>query len=141
MDKLMTTEILDAWLNLWNGDLSIAPRLLTPDFHLHAALVGGGDMSDLKGPDGLTGWISQIRAACDVTYAVQVGPITQGDMLAVRWTCTGTYRGGFPGATAEIGTPIDFTGTDVLRIADGRLAEYWVNSDMHVLLAQLKVAV
>lgn len=39
-----------------------------------------------------------------------------------------------------IGTPVAFTGTDVLRIADGRLAEYWVNSDIHVLLADLQVS-
>jgi hypothetical protein len=30
-------------------------------------------------------------------------------------------------------------GTDLLRIEDHRSAEYWVNSDVHVLLAQLAV--
>lgn len=136
----MTTAIIDAWLNLWNGDLSIAPTLVTPDFHLHAATTDGSDLSTLKGPEGLAGWIAQIRAACDVTYAVEVGPIAEANLLAVRWTCTGTYLGGFPGAKAAPGTPIAFTGTDILRVADGRLAEYWVNSDMHVLLSQLQVA-
>jgi hypothetical protein len=100
----------------------------------------GSDLSALKGPDGLAGWIGGIRAAFGVTYAVEVGPIMQDDLIAVRWTCTGSYLGDFPGATAEPGSPIAFTGTDVLRIADGRIAEYWVNSDIHVMLAQLKMA-
>ena len=51
----------------------------------------------------------------------------------------GHYGGGFPGATAPVGTPIGFTGTDLLRAQDGLLAEYWVNSDIHVLLTQLQI--
>jgi hypothetical protein len=100
----------------------------------------GSNLSALKGPDGLTGWVAQIRAAFDVTYAVEVGPIMQDDLIAVRWICSGPYNGGFPGATAEPGSPIAFAGTDMLRIEDGRIAEYWVNSDIHVMLAQLKMA-
>jgi hypothetical protein len=50
-----------------------------------------------------------------------------------------TTAPGMPGATAPIGTRVDFTGTDTLRVQHGRLAEYWVNSDVHVLLAQLQV--
>ncbi|GAB2575196.1 hypothetical protein Aab01nite_14690 [Paractinoplanes abujensis] len=140
----MTTnvsELVDGWLRLWNGELDRAAGLLTPDFRVHAALMGGGDGSALSGPEGLAGWIAQTRAAfTSLTFAVEVGPIAQDDLLAVRWTATGTYGGGFPGATAEPGTPIAFTGTDTLRIAGDRLAEYWVNSDIHVLFAQLEVS-
>jgi hypothetical protein len=137
----MTTKIIDAWLNLWNGDLAVAAELVTPDFRVHAANADGGDLSALRGPEGLTGWIGQIRAGFDVTYAVEVGPISQDDLIAVRWMCTGAYLGGFPGATAEPGSPIAFAGTDILRLDGDRIAEYWVNSDIHVLLAQLTATV
>jgi predicted ester cyclase len=35
--------------------------------------------------------------------------------------------------------PISFTGVDFLRVAGGKFAEYWIKSDMHVLMAQLRV--
>ena len=35
------------------------------------------------------------------------------------------------------GARVDFTGNDVFRIDDGLLAEYWLNSDVHVMVAQL----
>lgn len=70
----------------------------------------------MAGPQGLIGWIPQTRAA--VPKAVTPG---------------------IPGATAPAGTPVAFTGTDVLGVLEGKLAEYWVGSDMHVLSAQLQV--
>ncbi len=66
--------------------------------------------------------------------------MVQDDHIALRWIAEGTYGGGFPGATAPIGTPVAFTGTDLLRVEDGRFVEYWVNSDIHVLLRQLRVS-
>ena len=139
----MTTnvsELVDGWLHLWNGDLGRAREVVAPDFRVHAAMMDGGDGSAVSGPDGLAGWIGQTRAAFpDLTFAIEVGPIAQDEMLALRWTATGTYAGGFPGATADPGTTLAFTGVDILRIDGGRFAEYWVNSDIHVLLATLRV--
>ena len=77
--------------------------------------------------------------APDLRFTVQVGPIVDGDRIALRWRAVGSYAGGMPGAAAPIGTPVDFTGTDLLRVRRGRIAEYWVNTDVHVLLAQLQV--
>jgi hypothetical protein len=47
------------------------------------------------------------------------------------------YAGGMPTATAAPRSQVDFTGTDVFRIHNGLLAEYWLNSDVHVMVAQL----
>ncbi|WP_066947208.1 ester cyclase [Streptomyces lushanensis] len=136
----MTTKLVDGWLHLWNGELERAADLVTPGFRVHAAMMDGGDGSAVSGPDALAGWIAQTRAAfSELTFRVEVGPIVQDELLALRWSVKGTYGGGFPAATAEPGTPIEFTGTDLLRVEDGRFTEYWVNSDIHVLLSQLKV--
>lgn len=126
------------WLALWNGDYSRAADCISPDFTVHAAMLDGGDGSAVRGPDGLVEWIKQTRAAfTELVFGVEVGPISEDHHLAVRWIATGVYGGGFPGATAPAGTAIRFTGTDLLRFHNGRIAEYWVNSDLHVLLAQL----
>lgn len=128
------------WLKLWNGDYSAAEKFISPDFRVHAAMLDGSDGSNAAGPQGIVGWVSQTRAAVpDLHFAIEVGPIIQDDRLALRWNAAGHYRGGFPGATAPVGTQIAFTGTDLLRAQDSLLAEYWVNSDIHVLLAQLQI--
>jgi predicted ester cyclase len=133
-------NLISEWLQLWNGDLDRAAEIVTPTFRLHAAMLDGSSDSDVSGSDGLAAWIAQTRAAFStLTFTIEVGPIAQDDLTALRWIATGTYGGGFPGATADIGTPIEFTGVDFLRLVDGRIDEYWVNSDIHVLLAQLKV--
>jgi predicted ester cyclase len=133
-------ELVGAWLKLWNGDYSQADHLIASDFRMHAAMLDGGDGSALKGPQGLVGWITQTRAAIpDLQFSVQVGPIIEGDRIAVRWSAQGIYQGGFPGAAAPPGTAVAFTGADFLRVKDGRLVEYWVNSDTLLLVTQLRV--
>jgi predicted ester cyclase len=100
--------------------------------------MDGGD--GLLGRPALVEWIKQLRAAfSELKFAIEVGPIVQDEHIALRWIATGAYGGGFPGATAPVGAKIEFTGTDTLRVEDGKLAEYWLNSDVHVLLAQLGV--
>ena len=45
-----------------------------------------------------------------------------------------------PGTPADsIGRKINFTGTDTLRIAGGRLAEYWANADSLLFIQQLGI--
>jgi predicted ester cyclase len=70
------------------------------------------------------------RCPPDLSFAIEVGPITNDEHLVVRWKAQGTYHAGFPGAPAEaIGRHVSFTGTDILGTADGKLAEYWANTD------------
>ncbi|MFJ8547266.1 ester cyclase [Streptomyces sp. NPDC093586] len=131
-------SMLDTWLRLWNGDYTQAPDIISPDFKVHAALLDGGDGSSVRGADGLVAWISQTRAAFpDLRFTLQIDPLVAGHRASVRWTATGTYAGGFPGATAQPGTTVTFTGTDTLRIKDGKFVEYWLNSDTLQLLNQL----
>ncbi|WP_306796195.1 ester cyclase [Nocardia sp. XZ_19_369] len=133
-------DLLAGWMSLWNGDYALAHQIVAPDFRLHAALLGGGDGSAVHGPESLVDWIAQTRAAfTELVFSVEVGPIVERDHLALRWVAVGTYHAGFPGATAPSGTAVRFTGTDILRLTQDRIAEYWVNSDMHVLLATLGV--
>ncbi|MFD9511724.1 ester cyclase [Streptomyces mirabilis] len=131
--------MLDAWLRLWNGDFAQAPGIISPGFRVHAALLDGGDGSSIRGVDGLVAWIGQTRAAFpDLRFTSEVPPLVDGRYASVRWTATGTYAGGFPGAKAQPGTVVTFTGTDTLRMRDGKFAEYWVNTDTLSLLTQLQ---
>lgn len=127
------------WADVWNGDYTHAHAIVAPEFRVHTVLLGGGDESAVRGADGLVEWIGQLRGAIpDLLFTIEVGPLADGDLVSGRWTATGTYAGGFPGATAEPGTVITFTGTDTLRMEAGRFVEYWLNSDSLSLLTQLK---
>ena len=52
----------------------------------------------------------------------------------IRWTLLGTAK------TEAGGIPIVFTGIDIFRVADGRLAELWQNTDDLGLETQLAAA-
>ena len=77
------------------------------------------------------------KALGEPAFTLEVGPIIDGNLICGRWHLQGQYAGGMPGATAAPGSRVDFTGTDILRIDNGLLAEYWLNSDVHVMAAQL----
>ncbi|MFQ1002366.1 ester cyclase [Modestobacter sp. SSW1-42] len=133
--------LVDGWLELWNGDYARAEGVVSPDVRVHAPMLDGGDGSAVRGPQGMVDWITQTRAtAPDLHFTVEVGPIVDGDRIALRWIAEGTYAGTVPGAAAPAGTPISFTGTDLLRIEDGQVAEYWLNADTLGLLTQLQVS-
>ncbi len=141
LDATAASGLLESWLRLWNGDDTRVEALIAPRFQLHAAMMDGGDGGAVDSPQALAAWIAQTRLAVpDLNFSVQVGPLVDGDYLAVRWLAEGTYAGGIPGARAPVGTPVNFTGTDLLRVERGQIAEYWVNSDTLLLLTQLQVS-
>lgn len=120
-------EIVQRWMALWNGDLGELETLIAPGIVVHAVLIGRADTSPLIGRDALRDWITMAQGMLPaIRFSIAVGPIADGDMIAVRW------RGQGPHGTADI----DFTGTDMLRIADGRIAELWTNADTMLMLEQ-----
>ncbi len=128
------------WIALWNGDLGRADRIIAADLKLHMTPLGGGDVASLASPAGMARWIGGLHAMItSLSFTVQVAPLYQGDMIAGRWLARGSYVGGFPGAKARPGTLIAFAGADFLRIADGKIAEYWLSADVLDLVGQLRV--
>lgn len=120
------------WIDMWNGEIHLADELMSPDCPIHQP------PNSFLGSDGLRQMVEMGRAPFeDPVFAVEVGPIVEGDRLAARWTMTGRYRGGIPGATAPAGTEVTFGGIDIWRVEDGKIVEYWVSSDGLHFMAQL----
>ena len=61
------------------------------------------------------------------------------DLVAVHRRWTGTHSATFEGVDAS-GRKVDFQSTAILKIRDGRIAEYHGVLDMLVLMAQLGAA-
>jgi hypothetical protein len=132
-------DLAGSWADLWNGKLDLIEQIIHPDFRSHAAPLTGGAPAESHGRDSLGGWISAFHSLFQgVSFAIEVGPIVNGDFLVVRWKAEGTYGGGLPGASPDaVGRRITFTGTDTLRVADGLLAEYWANADSLYFVQQV----
>ena len=118
----------------------MADEIIAPDYTLHMSPMGGGDISSYASPAGLAALIGGFHGAIDdLHFEIQVEPLFGEGMIAGRWIATGRYKGGFPGAQAEVGTPVKFAGADFLRIENGKIAEYWLSADQLDLLTQLKM--
>jgi predicted ester cyclase len=132
-------RLYERWLlELWHGDESVASEILADDFVVHQARSEPGESEAVRGPQAGIELVRMGRAPfSQLTFAIEVGPIVEADLLAARWIGRGTYAGGLPGATAPRGTEVTFGGIDIMRVADRRLAEYWVSSDGIALMQQL----
>jgi predicted ester cyclase len=141
MSSSANAALAEPWKDLWNGDLAVTDKIIAEDFTAHAAPITGTGPDQIHGRDALNAWVSGIHAILpDLTFVIDVGPITDEEHLVVRWKAQGTYAGGFPGAAPEaVGRTVTFTGTDTLRIAGGKLAEYWANADSLLFFQQLGV--
>ncbi|GAA3584822.1 ester cyclase [Nonomuraea rosea] len=132
----MTSDLYRRWLlEMWNGDFELAYELVTPDF------TGHWPGMDVTGPAGLVEALQQGYAPfTGVKVTLDVGPIVDGDLVSARWTFTGGYRGGIPGASVAEGTEVAFSGHDILRAEGDRFAEYWVISDAQTFNKKLGIS-
>ena len=60
----------------------------------------------------------------------------EGDRVTGRFVLTGTHKGSFMGLAAT-GRSVRLTGIDIVRVSDGRIAEWWYSEDAMGLLRQL----
>ncbi|MEW2358858.1 ester cyclase [Spirillospora sp. NPDC029432] len=132
----MVGRLYERWLlEMWAGDFGLARELVTSDF------VGHWPGLEVRGADQLIETLAQGHAPFEgVKVTLDVGPIVDGDRVAARWTFSGSYKGGMPGATVPEGTTVSFSGHDVLRAEGGRFAEYWVISDVQTFSRELGMA-
>ncbi len=105
--------LYERWINeLWAGN-DVAAEIVTVDF------VGHWPDREVHGRDELQAIIAETRNMfADLTFAIEIGPLIDGQMVAGRWIGRGRSDDG----------PMSFTGNDILRIEDGRFAEYWTGT-------------
>jgi predicted ester cyclase len=139
-DRDAASQLVTNWVALWNGDVAIAEEIISENNRVHAAMFDGGDGSSVGGVSGMKNLVLQMRSLMsDLAFAVEVGPLVDGDHVVVRWVATGHYGGGVPGAGTPVGTEVTFHGADILRIANDQVVEYWLNADTLDLMTQLQV--
>jgi ketosteroid isomerase-like protein len=97
---------------LWSGDdTDLADELFTEDFHHHNAPEGTP-----RGPEGQKQFIPAIRARVPGLRITIDDLIAEADRVAARWT--GTF-------TTPDGKQRTYSGVDIVRLEDGKIAELW----------------
>jgi len=117
-----TKDHWNSWLAMWHGDTAIATEIIADGFVVHVPPTLGTDTATLTSPAGMNQWIAELHAGKrDVVYVATVGPLFDGELIAARWEATSEV--------IETGARRRTVGTDILRVADGMLVEYWLMLD------------
>lgn len=116
----------------WNtGDTALIDEVLAPDFVNH-------ELANVTPPhrELYKRAIRETKAAFpDFTVTVE-DMIAEGERLAARWHATGTHTGEVPGQPPT-GKRVQLRGMTMVRIADGRIAEFWKQDDSSTVPQQL----
>lgn len=92
----------------------------------------------IRGHEGMRGFVTQLRSGFpDIKFTIQRGA-AEKNMVAIRWTITGTHNGEFLGIPAS-GNSIEDQGVDIFYIANGQITEMWVNENDMGLMQQMGV--
>ena len=118
---------------VWNkGRVSAIDEMIAE----HSMVHGLG--ADLRGPAGFKPFQAAFRGAFPDIAIVVEEVIAEGDMVAARFTATGTHQGdslGFPAT----GRKMRVGGMVFLRTENGQFVEGWNNFDQLGMLQQLGV--
>jgi predicted ester cyclase len=93
----------------------------------------------LQGLEGAAGLLRIWQTAFSNLRAEIEDSVESGDRVACRFRISGTHSGPLMGIPAT-GKPVSFLATGIFRVADGKLAENWVNIDALGMLQQIGAA-
>lgn len=114
-----------------NHDLSVLDDILAPSTDFDPA-----DFADASSPQQVLGAL--LVGFPDVHQTVDL-IVAQDDLVAIRYTATGTHTGEFQGH-APTGKTITWTGMNFYEIACGRITDVWSEVDAQSRSEQLAAA-
>jgi steroid delta-isomerase-like uncharacterized protein len=117
--------------DVWTGGRYEAADALLASNHQHH--ISG---QTIVGPEAVKQMARGLRGAFpDLEFVIE-DTIVEGDKVVVRWAAHGTHTGPFGELTAT-GRRVEWTGIDLIHLADGRIVELWGNNDALGLVDQL----
>jgi steroid delta-isomerase-like uncharacterized protein len=130
-----TEDVARQWFaEVWNqGSEAAIDRLLAPQGAFHGLTADG---TPIVGPAGFKPFFRQFKGAFpDMNIRID-RTVTEGEMIALHCTVTGTHRGDALGIAAT-GKPVTFTGIAMGRVRNGQLVEGWNAFDFLSLYQQV----
>ena len=127
-NKAILRQFLDAWNPSDGGDWTVC----TEDCIFHGV---AGEMS-VEGMQQVSD--KYFSAFPDLRGTIE-DLVAEGDRVVSRESWRGTHEGEFMGI-APAGKQMNMQGVSIVRILDGRIAEYWTFFDRLALMQQLDVS-
>lgn len=125
-------ELVARWMEWWNtGDTALADAIYDEAYVRHASDTPG------TGPGPIKELVAMFRRAFPDLHYIVEDTITEGDRVAVRWTCTGTHLGDLMGMLPTGRSGI-LVGCDILRVEGDRIVESWPFYDRLAMLEQMQ---
>ncbi len=120
------------WVESWNtGNIDAVGGFVTPDYVRHDP-----NSPEVRGPEAEQRLVEMYRAAFpDLRFTVE-HLVAEGDSVAARLTARGTHRGELMGIPPT-GKQVTLAVMELYRLADGKIAEQWVNFDALGMMQQV----
>jgi len=120
---------------VWNkGNMSLVDELFAPNYEHHDS--SSPDFG--RGPESEKKRATLYRTAFPDLRVTIEDIIAEGETVMSRWSCRGTHKGDLSGI-APTGKQFTISGITVTRLANGKMAESYVNWDALGLMQQLGV--
>jgi steroid delta-isomerase-like uncharacterized protein len=129
-NKVIVRRSFEELLTL--GKLDIADEIFAKDYLGHDPAMP----TDIRGPEQFKQFVRMYRTAFPDLRLVVEQQIAEGDLIATRFTATGTHRGELMGI-APTGAKVTVTGISIDRMKDGQSVESWTSYDLFGMLRQL----
>lgn len=131
-EKKLSARAIEMWAS---DNFDMINETFTDGYvnHQEPDVEGGTKTLDLAQWQALAGPFNQAFSDAKVEILLQLG---EGDLVATRWQFTATQTGTYLGLAAT-GKTISWTGAQIDRFENGKIAETWVNWDMYGMFEQL----
>ncbi len=131
-NKNLVRRMVAECVNTHRADL--LGQFVSPDLIIHPGTPGRAP--DTEGVDGFRRAFEGFRRTFPDLRVELEQMVAEGDLVAARWTATGTHTGELAGI-APTGAAVTWGGTDMYRLVETRIVELWRNDDLVELLHQL----
>jgi steroid delta-isomerase-like uncharacterized protein len=116
------------------GNYSIIGELISPDYVVHLP-----DGEDYRGIDGAKRYFTEMRTAAPDMHTTIEDMVAEGDIVAARFTSSGTHKGNFMGISPT-GKKFTLQGANIVRYKNDKQAEVWLFYNILNILQQLGIA-
>jgi steroid delta-isomerase-like uncharacterized protein len=125
--KAIVRRYLDQVVN--KVDAAAARELVAENLVFHSPYTP----EPTRDRESFLGMLTAIHTALPDFRLVEHAVLAEGDLVASRWTVVGTHAGPI-GPFAPTNRRLEISGISIYRIADGKIAEGWVEDKTMELL-------